>query len=272
MRKIGEGVVNKAFLDEYENRITLIPKQPAHFKKLRELKGFLDLLDGRIKTLQIPCDAKLVEPCSEYPNGALSYQYVPGRVATDRVSQMTAAQKIAIGKKLVEFICEMQSLDLKFDKQAEIESNIKRLNQAIPIIKPHLTKSEFAIVQKIAEEYPNFLESRKFYVTHGDLHLGNLIVDDDNNLVGVIDFANFDFYVPEMEFVSMMHQHGILDKEVFDSAFKSYPGKISMKDVRYLQLVHRMRYFKHSVFWDEQMKAGEIEKFRLLLAEYFSAK
>ena len=264
MQKIGEGVLSTAYLDG--DSITLVPKREGYFEKLKQLKVNIDLVDGGIKTLQVPSNAKLVAPCSDYPHGALTYLFVPGNVLKDCISGMTNKQKVAIGKKLTAFITELQNLDIDFDKQAAIDSHVARLTRALPFIAPYLNATENQKVQRIADLYPNFLQAREFCLTHGDLHLGNLIVNK-GELTGVIDFGNLDFYVPEMELVGMMHQHGFTEK-IFNAVLENYPNKIAMEDVKFLQLVHRIRYFKHSIYWDEATKVEEARKFRTLLAAF----
>ena len=95
------------------------------------------------------------------------------------------------------------------------------------------------------------------------MHLDNLIVNDENILTGVIDFGNMEFYVPEIEF-ALMTRNEIIQ----NSALENYPGQILIRDVRFLQILHRTRYFKHSIYWDEEKKQKEVTAFRKLLDGY----
>ena len=266
MKKLGEGAISMAYINEESQRVTLVPKRLDYYRRIQALKTNLDLVCGRIKSVLIPFKSELIEPCSEFPHGAISYSFVPGQMLNECVDRLSVEQKIKVGKKLAEFINELHSLKGEFSKQQEIKDHIKKLARGIAIISPHLTAIENQKIEEIAQRFPAFLESRDFSLTHGDLHIGNLVVDANYELVGVIDFANMGYYVPEMEFVSIMHV--FLDEKILDTALKHYNKSISMKDVLYLRIVHRIRYFKHSLYWEEAMKLDEIKKFKALLAEF----
>lgn len=76
-KKIGESAVSKAYL--YDNKwILLEGKRNDSFESYKKLKNNLDLLEGKIKSVKIPNNAKIIKASEEYPLGGISYLYVEG--------------------------------------------------------------------------------------------------------------------------------------------------------------------------------------------------
>ena len=73
MKKIGEGLASNAYLMD-DTTVLLVAKGAEVFdESYRGLKRNLDLLDGKIKSVVIPGNAKLVEPSDEYPLGQFRF-------------------------------------------------------------------------------------------------------------------------------------------------------------------------------------------------------
>lgn len=262
-KKIGEGAVSIAYLCD-KNRILLKGKRKDSFESYQKLKNNLDLLNGKIKSIKIPSNAKIIEPCEKYSLGAISYLYVEGEELKNKIHDCSKEQKSEIGKRLAEFISEMQNINTSLNKDNEIEINNGKLKKAIELIKPYLNKEEIIKMEKVSMNYNNFMISSNFYITHGDLQEENLILDDNNNLVGIIDFGNMEYYVQEIEFDSMMNY----DLDIFEAMLNNYKGQIEINNIKLIGLVRRVRFFKHILNNDNFDTLKEVEEIKTLLNNY----
>ncbi len=263
--RIGEGMMSEAYLYN-ENFVLLVGKRSDSFENYEKLKNNLDMLEGKIKSLEIPNGVNLIQPCDDYPLGALSFSYVKGTELKKQIHTCTMEQKIAIGKSLATFIFEMQNTDIMLDKSKEIEITNSKLKRSSLLIQPYLSKDESKKLQQVAIKYDELMKKSKFVMTHGDLQEENLLVDEENNLVGVIDFGNMEYYVAEIEFAPMMKY----DTVIFDSMIKNYKGKIDVNDIKLINLVWQVRFFKHVINWSLDAMNKKIENIRLLLNDYVS--
>ncbi|MCL2569994.1 MAG: aminoglycoside phosphotransferase family protein [Firmicutes bacterium] len=263
MEKIGEGMVSEAFL--IDRRVMLVAKRKDSFKRYQELKVNLDLLEGKIKSLIIPSGAQLIDPCTEYPLGAMSFNYVPGTELAKKIDTCTNEQKVAIGEKLAEFIVEMQNSGIVMDKQKEVDLNNEKQRKALEIIRSYLNVDENKKLERLAVKYSEFMAKTNFTMTHGDLHEWNLLVDDDNKLVGIIDFGNVEYYVPEIEFHFMLD----FDPVIYNAMMKNYKGQdIDIQLVHLTHIVRFVRFLKNVMDWPPDKIQAQVDKVRRLLANY----
>ena len=260
MIKIGEGAASEAFLTE-DGFVLLVGKRSDSFNTYQKLKVSLELLDGKIKSLNIPNNASTIEPYDTYPFGALKFSLVPGTELKKKIADCSDQQKTAIGKKLAEFIFEMQNIDTTLNKEKEIEINNNKFKNSLELIAPYLPNDENDQLQKVAKLYNEFMLNSKFCITHGDLQEENLLVDEKNNLVGIVDFGNMEYYVSEIEFFPMMD----FDTIIFNSMIENYRGQIDVNNITLVGLVRHVRFFKHVVGRGEHAIAEELKRIRRLL-------
>lgn len=263
IEKIGEGAVSKAYVVNNEWTL-LVGKREDSFKIYKKLKTNLDLLEGKIKSVQIPSKAKIIKPCKKYPLGAISFLYIEGDELKKKIHICTEKQKRDIGKKIAGFILEMQNINIVLDKSKEIEINNNKLKNSMKLIKPYLSNEENIKMERVSIDYNNFMMNSNFCMTHGDLQEENLIVDKYNNLLGIIDFGNMEYYVPEIEFNSMMNY----DLNIFEAMLESFKGKIEINNVRLIGIVRRVRFFKHMINEDYCDILKEVEEIKILLDKY----
>lgn len=261
--RIGEGATSKAYMYD-RNYALLVGKRDDSFEIYKKLKKNLDILEGKINSIKIPSKAKVIKPCKEYPLGAMTYLYVEGNELKNRVNTCTEEQKRNIGKKLAEFIFEMQNININLDKNKEIEINNNKLKNSIELIKPYLSNEEKIKLERVAINYNDFMINSNFCMTHGDLQEENLIVDKYNNLIGIIDFGNMEYYVPEIEFDSMINY----DLSIFEAMLENFKGKIEINNIRLVGLVRRIRFFKHIVNNNYCDILKEVEEIKILLCKY----
>lgn len=261
--KIGEGAVSKAYI--YDNKWTLlVGKREDSFEIYKKLKINLELLEGKIKSIKIPSKAKIIEPSENYPLGAISFLYIEGEELKKKIHTCSEEQKRNIGQKIAEFIFEMQNININLDKSKEIEINNHKLKKSMELIKPYLSNEENIKLESVAINYNKFMMNSNFCMTHGDLQEENLIVDKYNNLVGVIDFGNMEYYVPEIEFDSIMNY----DLKIFQSMLESFKGKIEINNIRLIGIVRRVRFLKHIINNNYCHILKEVEEIKKLLENY----
>jgi len=259
MIKIGEGMLSKCFLAD-ENTVLLVGKREDSFESYQRTKENLENLRGKIKSVEIPRNPKLVAPCKEYPLGALYISRVRGEKLSSRIRTCTRGQKIAIGKKLAEFILELQACRLPGDKAAVIKRVTESYAQGQEALQPYLSVNENKLIAQFAGKYKKFLHNSDFHTTHGDLFQENMFVNDRNELVSVIDFDT-EYFAAEIEFAPIYEY----DKTIFGAAASNFKGKISIRNVKLALLARQVRFFRHAVTMDEDTKQKELTRIKNML-------
>lgn len=118
---------------------------------------------------------------------------LPGRPAFELWPEMTALQKMALMERLAECVTEIQShrvdpnlLHSRFESwgvhvRTAVDRAIDNAAEAIPT-----SASDRA--RERADEWTQPLAESGHVTCHGDLWFGNLLVDDDGKLTGIIDW------------------------------------------------------------------------------------
>ena len=99
---INEGFNSKAYIinDDY---ILLDGVNQNSYKNYQKYVNVINQISN-VKSLEIPRIIELIEPCEEYPNGALIYKMIKGH--TFRKEHIEIVNLDNIAKKLAEFISE----------------------------------------------------------------------------------------------------------------------------------------------------------------------
>lgn len=256
LRIIGEGMVSKAFISD-DKYILLVGKRDDSFSIYKNLKTDMDLLEGKIKSIKIPSNLKVIEPCKEYPFGALTYLAVPGREID--LKTCTTLQKKEIGKRLSEFCWEMHHNGLHWDKNFSIKHKNAKAVKNLKLLKPYFTKEENDHLQKLAKKYDKYLRESEYFVTHGDLHEENILVNNKNELTGVIDFGNMAYTPIEFEFAPIYFNLG---KELWESFITNYPQKIDIEKVKIVLYFRAITFFEYVQGWSKEAILKEVQSIR----------
>jgi aminoglycoside phosphotransferase (APT) family kinase protein len=257
--KIGEGAISEAFLIDGKTTL-LVGRRRDAYEKYQEIAAGMSFVEGKIKTVQIPTNFRIIEPCAEYPLGAAMFDYVPGHQYNTVKHICTDEQKIAIGRKLARFVAEITSTGRTGDKAKEIARANKSITTSRGLLDSFITDTEKEIFDRFVAAYNAFLQSRDFCWTHGDLHGENLILNDSNELTGVIDFGNMGYYVPEIEYAWMSYEEPLIYKSMLEQS----AGKITDRDVALVRLAKEVRYFKQSPNWPLEQRDRQMNKIRRL--------
>ncbi len=169
------------------------PKKEADFNLLRKEKNLYDLFNSKV-SLKIPEVIGLNEEL-----GFLQISYVGGVTLTPQVaSKLTKEQRMNLADKLATFIQEINSPKLR----KNIDSILKNDPNDFYYVDSWLKKiAEFCEKHpsELAEKYMSlYFEFREVLpygfcvgnqIAHKDLHEDNMLFNDNNELVGLIDFA-----------------------------------------------------------------------------------
>lgn len=263
LKSLGSGSASDAFLLEH-GKVLIVGKRADCFENYQALMKKSNLLEGKITAICYPKIYELISPCKEFPFGAMIEDYVAGEELRKRQNQLTEKDKKEIGKRLALFLNELHAIKFDGDKDAEIKINLGKFDRSVNMLKDYLPKETLEKLAVIKQHYLKFMQSKDFCVTHGDLNAGNIMIDENNNLSGLIDFGNMEYYVPEVEFPHMF----FFDKTIFNSMSNHYNKKIDEKELVLLELVISVRHFKNVVNFDEKRKKC-LENINEYMSNYF---
>lgn len=210
-KELNSGCMSTAYLLD-NSYIQLVGKRSDAFDTYKDMKDNADLLNGYITCVDYPHNMILIEPSNEYPYGSLIYPLVKGNILN--VDTLTADNIEKLAKKLIEFNIEMHNANIDWGRQWAINHETEKVNRNIEILKDYLTGQEISILKDYSTRFSNYLNSKnKFCITHGDLWADNLIVNENNELSGIIDFGNMSYFLPEVDYASLWNMcDGLLDK------------------------------------------------------------
>lgn len=264
-KELGSGAVSNAFLLE-DGRVIIIGNRGDSFNNYKALCNKMSALK-EITSVKYPKIHELIFPCEEYPYGAMIEDYVCGEELVKVNKRLTKIQKYEIGKALAKFITELHNNKVAGNKEEEININLWKFDRSFKILEDYLDKNLSSKLMQIKQEYKKLMESKDFCVTHGDLNAGNIMVDENGVLSGVIDFGNTEYYLPEIEFVHMY----FFDKTIYNAMVENYCKSINDKEIVLLELVVNIRHFKN-ILNVEDKRIASLNNIKKLLELYLEIK
>ena len=197
---INKGFNSNAYIinDEY---ILLKGNNKDSFDNYTEYSKSLSLLSN-IKSVQIPKIIELIAPNNEYPNGAMIYRMIKGNALTEDKFKNVDYNNLA--KQLAEFMNEIYEIPVIFDKNTYIESELKYTKENIKLLKQYFNIDKYNLILSWYDEYVNYLKNfDDYHFIHGDLWYENYIIDENNKLVGIVDFENARFGDPARDIAAL---------------------------------------------------------------------
>lgn len=265
-KKLGSGSAGDGYLLD-DGKVMIVGKREDSFATYKSMCEKLKKIDGKITSIKYPKVYDLIEPCKEYPYGAIVEEGIFGSELRDKIGDLNEKDKFAIGRSLGLFLKELHKIPASGDKDEEVKINLAKYDRSINLLKEYLPQNIIDMLVGIKEDYETLIKERDFCITHGDLNAGNIMINDDNTLSGIIDFGNMEYYIPEVEFVHMY----FFDKDIFESMVWHYGKFIDERDMVLLELVINIRHFKNIVKFDDKREhcLGNI---RALLNNYNSRR
>lgn len=249
LKSLGSGSASDAFLLEQGN-VLIVGKRADCFENYQALMKKSNLLDGKISAIRYPKIHEVIPPCDEFPFGAMVEDYVAGEELRKKGDLLSVEEKKEVGKRLALFLNQLHKISFDGDKNAEININLSKFDRSVNLLKDYLPEETIVKLGMVKEDYLKFMQSKNFCVTHGDLNAGNIMIEENNKLSGIIDFGNMEYYVPEVEFSHVF----FFDKTIYNSMIENYSNKIDEKDIELLELVINIRHFKNVVNFEEKRK------------------
>ncbi|MBR1988480.1 MAG: aminoglycoside phosphotransferase family protein [Clostridia bacterium] len=247
VKKLGVGSAGDAYLLD-DGRAIIVGKREDSFSTYKVLFEKMEKLKGKVSAVNYPKIYELISPCEDYPFGAVVEEYISGVELRKINSELTDAQKRTIGKILANFVEEIHNIKANGNKYEEVDINLSKLDRSLGILQEYISPEMHDKLIEIKPLYKQFIESKEFCYTHGDLNSGNIMINQDGTLSGVIDFGNMEYYIPEIEFVHMY----FFDRVIYDSMVENYPKKIEEKDIVLLELIVNIRHFKNIRNFEER--------------------
>lgn len=210
LKELSSGFCSKAYIldDKY---IQLIGRREESYDAYKEMKENADLLENKIKCVEYPHNMILIPPNNEYPFGSLIYPMIKGNPFN--VDSATNDQILKIAKKIVEFNFEIHNSNIHWDREMSINRKCQKIENAIKILQNFLSENEIDKLKEYFNEFKSYLNSKpNFCITHGDLWAENLIVNEKNELVGIIDFESMSYFLPDADYASFWNmKEGFID-------------------------------------------------------------
>jgi aminoglycoside phosphotransferase (APT) family kinase protein len=192
--------------------------------------GSLPTLARRLP-LPVPQPIFRGRPSAHYPWPFAGYAWLPGHCAAGRVHGMET--RVAIARQLGTFLrClhDMSPGDLPLG--AVPSDDLDRLNarKRLPKTLDRLRElhsnavlADTGPLQIILETAPDPVPPDRLTIVHGDLHMGQILVDDDGAPSGVIDWGDVHAGDAAVDF-AIVHQ--LLPRDRHDAFFSAY-GEIA---------------------------------------------
>ena len=247
LNKLGSGSAGDAYLME-DGRAIIIGKREDSFSTYQSLFDKMQIVDGKISTIKYPQIYQLIEPCEDFPYGAMIEEYISGKELREKVGDLTTSQKRDVGATLSGFLKQLHAIQSDGNKEEEIKINLAKYERSLGIIKDYLALDIYQKLVEIKADYKHMIENKDFCITHGDLNAGNIMIGEDGKMSGIIDFGNMEYYIPEIEFVHMY----FFDRDIYQAMVDGYDKQIDETEIILLELIVNVRHFKNIVKFDDK--------------------
>lgn len=262
-KQIGEGLYSVAYMDE-SSKVLLKGKRKDSLSIYNDLKSNMDLLEGKI-SINIPTGLNVIGCCKKFPFGAMTYKGVLGKEIEPQ--KLSVQERENIGGELAKFIDELHGLDIVWSRDFTMRHEAEKVKRNAFLLHEYLSVKENGDLASLIGQFILFLEKSEFCITHGDLQHENILVDDNQLLVGIIDFGNMAFAPKEFDLCAIYD----LDKIIYNSTISKYKKNINNKDVMLCLLFRQVAFFEYVQAWSDEAKMKEVALVKRLICECLDA-
>ena len=210
---INEGFNSKAYIVN-EDYILLEGINDNSYSNYRKYAKNISLLRN-IKSVQIPTNIQIIKPNKDYPFGALKYKMIKGK--TFRKEDIKLVNLDDIARTLGDFLNELYDIKVPFDKTYSIISEIDITGLSVTKLKDYLDSDTYKKVLDWYNAYKKYLINfDDYHFIHGDLWYENYILNDDNKLIGIVDFEGSGMGDPAYDIASLYYLgNDFIDKVLY---------------------------------------------------------
>lgn len=191
---IGEGFDNTVFILN-EDILLRFPRREAAVEILQVEKKLLPVIK-ETTTFQTTIPFLFGQPSETFPWPFLGYNYIKGKppVHLNRQERINMIEPLAKMLKQLHSIrlSNLSNLKLPGDELRRLDMKYRKpqfLNYVEEAIKLKLIKDELQMKQYV-ENLQEVIPKTPLVLVHGDLHVKNMIVNDDKVLKGIIDWGD----------------------------------------------------------------------------------
>ena len=205
---IGEGYDSKAYLinNEYIFKIKYSTNKKKGYKKEKAIYDFLNKkLNTNIKIPEI-----LYSYISEELE-ILGYKKIEGTFLNPEIyEKMTEEQRNVLKKDIANFLRKLHDLDYTEIANYKID-NKQNVLEEYQLLKDTIYDSLNDIEQQYIESFIEKLQNTKVFndkkcLCHNDLSCNHLLLDDENKLVGIIDFGDSGIIDEYCDFIYLLEE------------------------------------------------------------------
>ena len=145
--------------------------------------------------IDVPSPRWLVEPCDDFPCGAIGYPKIDGRTLS--IELFTDIDQDALANAIARLLVTLHGIALTTLPEVpgagpneRRASDLELYAAAISALHQHLSSEDYQRFDAFWQSYIGDARMMQFdaVLTHGDLWYGNLLIDDDGRLTAVLDW------------------------------------------------------------------------------------
>lgn len=185
--------------------------------------GTLTTLDGKLPVaVATPC--RRVPPSAGLPHGALVQPYLPGRVMTEH----DAVERPELAAEIADLLAALHRLSpWSFPDGSlwtlEPRPDLDKLEADTSAVLEHrLTAVQHVELRRQLEQAREVLPGRDRVVCHSDAWFGNMLVDDDGRITGLLDFEHAAIADPAWDLAAQTY----LDPPSADQVIAAYEERM----------------------------------------------
>ena len=224
-RAIGAGWDNTAYLVD-ESLVFRFPRRAIAAPLIETEIRLLPWLATRVP-MRIPIPRYRGEPSPRYQWAFAGYAMIPGRLLA--AARLADDARAALAAPLGRFLSALHrvpaeeatmhgagpdALD-RLNVERRLVATAERLNALVA----HGIIGDRRAIESVLEHAPVLRTPRSNALVHGDLHAGQIVVDDSNRMCGIIDWGDAHVGDPAVDLAAV---HAIFPRECHDAFLRAY--------------------------------------------------
>ena len=212
-------VINDSFVFRFPRREAASPLIQTEIRLLPWLAPQLPL--------RIPIPFYVGAPSQRYPCSFAGYPLIPGCTLT--AARMSRGARHAIARPLARFLAALHSTSAAQAKslgapkdelgRLDITKRLARTRERLDAIITAGIRCDRTRVEYLMNTLPTIEQPRVDTVVHGDLHSSQLVVNEQHEMVGIIDWGDMHIGDPAVDFAGV---HAILPSECHSEFLRVY--------------------------------------------------